>query len=180
LQGERGERGENGDPGKLPTVHEWVADEISYHGDVVTCDGGTWQARKDTAQKPPHRDWVLLAAPGRAAVTPIVRGTFDLAQQYSALNIVALNGSSFIARRDDPGECPGDGWQLIASAGRAGKPGPKGERGEQGPRGLPGTSIVRGEIDRKTYTLTLILSDGGELPIPCRGFFEQYHEESDG
>jgi hypothetical protein len=110
-----------------------------------------------------------------------VRGTFDLAQQYDALNIVALNGSSFIARWNDPGECPGDGWQLIASAGRAGKPGPKGERGEQGPRGLSGVSaIVRGEIDRKTYTMKLIMSDGSEVLIPCRGFFEQYHEESDG
>jgi hypothetical protein len=39
---------------------------------------------------------------------------------------------------------------------------------------------VRGEIDRKSYTVKLIMSDGSELPIQCRGFFEQYHEESDG
>ncbi|MCP3475139.1 collagen-like protein [Bradyrhizobium sp. CCGUVB1N3] len=103
-----------------------------------------------------------------------------MAQSYDALNIVALNGSSFIARWNDPGECPGDGWQLIASCGRAGKPGPKGERGEQGPRGLPGPSLVRGEIDRKTYTMKLIMSDGSEVQLHCRGFFEQYHEESDG
>jgi hypothetical protein len=91
---------------------------------------------------------------------------------------VALNGSSFIARCNDPGECSGDGWQLIASCGRAGKPGPKGDRGEQGLRGAPGISILRGEVDR--FTLKLITSDGGAIEIPCRRMFEQYHEESNG
>jgi hypothetical protein len=161
-------------------VREWAADEISYRSDVVSCEGGTWQAQKDTAQKPPHRDWLPIASAGRAAVTPIIRGTFDLAQSYDALNIVALNGSSFIARHNEPGECPGDGWQLIASAGRAGKPGPKGERGEQGQRGSPGATLVRGEIDRATYTMKLIMSDGSEIQLHCRGFFEQYNEESHG
>jgi hypothetical protein len=176
----QGERGEAGDPGALPMVRAWVADEISYRGDVVTCDGGTWQAQKDTAQKPPHRDWLSLALAGRDAVSPIVRGTFDLAQSYAALNIVALNGSAFIARWDEPGECPGDGWQLIASAGRAGKPGPKGERGDKGERGPSGLTILRGEIDRASYTMKLIMSDGSAVSVHCRGFFEQYHEESDG
>jgi hypothetical protein len=161
-------------------VRAWVEDEISYRGDVVFCEGGTWQAQKDTAQKPPHRDWLPIASAGRSAVSPIVRGTFDLAQHYDALHIVALNGSSFIARRDDPGECPGDGWQLIASCGRAGKPGPKGDRGERGERGLPGPSVLRGEIDPESYTLKLIMSDGSELPILCRDLFIQYHEDANG
>ena len=123
---------------------------------------------------------MCIAAAGRAAVFPVVRGTFDLAEHYAALNIVALNGSAFIARCDDPGECPGDGWQLIASAGRAGKPGPKGERGEQGPRGMSGASLVRGEVDSANYTMKLIMSDGSEVQLNCRGFFEQYHGESNG
>jgi len=161
-------------------VRAWIEDEISYRGDVVVCDGSTWQAQKDTAQKPPHRDWLPLALAGRAAVSPVIRGTFDLAQSYDALNIVALNGSSFIARYDNPGECPGDGWQLLVSAGRAGKPGPKGERGERGERGPAGPGVVRGEIDRKTYTMKLIMSDGSELAIPCRDLFIQYHEDANG
>jgi hypothetical protein len=156
-----------------------MEDEIFYASDVVSCDGGTWQARKDTSKKPPHADWRPLALPGRDAVFPEIRGTYREGEAYRHLNIIALNGSSFIARHDDPGPCPGDGWQLIASAGRAGKPGPKGERGEQGLRGLSGVSVVRGEIDRKTYTLKLIMSDGNEVPVPCRGFFEQYHDESE-
>ena len=179
-QGERGDKGEKGDPGLLPMVRAWIEDEISYRGDVVVCDGSTWQAQKDTAQKPPHRDWLPLALAGRNAASPVVRGTFDLAQHYDALNIVALNGSSFMAKCDDPGECPGDGWQLIASCGRAGKPGPKGDRGERGERGAAGPSVLRGEIDRKTYTMKLIMADGTELPIPCRDLFIQYHEDANG
>jgi hypothetical protein len=66
---------------------------------------------------------------------PKISGTYREGESYVFLNIVALNGSSFIARRDDPGSCPGDGWQLIASAG---KPGLKGKRGEPGPRGERG------------------------------------------
>jgi hypothetical protein len=112
-------------------------------------------------------------------VSPKIKGTYRDDETYQHLDIVALNGSSFMARHDDPGACPGDGWQLIASAGRQGKPGLKGERGEAGPRGVSGASIARGEIDRKTYTLKLIMSDGSEVPVPCRGFFEQYHEESE-
>ena len=101
------------------------------------------------------------------------------------MNIVALNGSSFIARADNPGPCPGDGWQLIASAGRPGKPGPKGDRGEagaRGERGLPGPSgptILAWKIDRENYTLQPIMSDGSEVePAPIRGLFEQFHSEA--
>jgi integrin beta 3 len=177
-QGLRGDKGEQGASGLLPMVRAWIADGISYRGDVVICDGGTWQAQKDTAQKPPHRDWLPLCAAGRDATSPVVRGTFDPEQRYGALNIVAMNGSSFIARCDDPGECPGDGWQLIVSCGRAGKPGPKGERGE---RGLPGAMIVRWSVDRAAYSITPVMSDGSTgAAVNVRAIFEQYHEDSDG
>jgi hypothetical protein len=180
-EGPRGEKGDKGDPGELPMARACVHGEISYAGDVVTCDGGTWQAKNDTPQKPPHADWTPLALPGRNAVTPAVRGTFDLASCYDALNIVALNGSAFIARWNDPGECPGDGWQLIASAGRVGKPGIKGERGEPGApseRGPPGLTIESWRLDPERYSLTPILQGGHEgPPVNLRRFFEQYHEE---
>jgi hypothetical protein len=120
---ERGQKGDKGDPGELPMVRAWSEDDVSYLGDVVTCEGGTWQARKDTSKKPPHRDWVPLALPGRDAVSPTIRGTYREGETYGHLEVVALNGSSFIARHDDPGLCPGEGWQLIASAGRAGSQG---------------------------------------------------------
>jgi hypothetical protein len=36
------------------------------------------------------------------------------------LDIVTFDKSSFIARHDEPGPCPGDGWQLIAAHGARG------------------------------------------------------------
>jgi hypothetical protein len=107
-------------------------------------------------------------------VSPTIRGTYHEGETYCHLEVVALNGSSFIARHDDPGLCPGEGWQLIASAGRVGKPGQKGERGE---KGEAGPRIVGCEIDRASYTLTLILSDKSKVALQVRGLFEQYHDE---
>ena len=101
------------------------------------------------------------------------------------LEIVALNGSSFIAKIDEPGPCPGDGWQLIASAGKPGKPGMKGDRGEAGPKGekgeagLPAVHIVGWRIDRKRYHIYPVMSDSREgKPIEMRELFVQYNEES--
>jgi hypothetical protein len=115
----------------------------------------------------------------------MIRGTFRECETYSFLNIVALNGSSFIARRDDPGPCPGDGWQLIASAGRPGKPGPKGKRGELGQRGkhgLPGQAaptILLWQIDCERYQATPLMSDGTEGPtLELRPLFDQFHNEA--
>jgi hypothetical protein len=180
-RGERGQKGEKGDPGELPMARAWVDGEISYASDVVTADGGTWQAKKDTAQKPPHADWTPLALPGRDAVTPAVRGTYCESEAYGQLDIVALNGSAFVARADDPGPCPGDGWQLIASAGRAGKPGPKGERGERGLPSQAGPKILGWQIDPERYQAKAVMSDGGEGPVlELRPLFEQYHMESSG
>lgn len=57
--------------------------------------------------------------------SPSVQGTFDPKKTYRALDVVALNGASFTARRDNPGPCPGAGWQLSAAQGKSGKPGPR-------------------------------------------------------
>ena len=172
--GEPGQKGDKGDPGELPMIRAW-SDEIFYGGDVVTCEGGTWQARKDTSKKPPHCDWTPLALPGRDAAFPVIKGTYREGETYGFLNIVALNGSSFIARRDNPERCPGDGWQLIASMGRTGKPGVKGERGERGP---PGLNIQNWNLEPEKYLLTPMMQDGHEGPATnLRPFFERYDEE---
>jgi hypothetical protein len=179
-EGPSGPPGEPGPPGRIEGVRAYVEDVVNYEGDIVVCEGSTYLAKRDTSRAPPHADWACIAAAGRDAKMPKVCGTYREGETYKYLEIVALGGSSFVARADDPGPCPGDGWQLLASAGRAGKPGPKGERGEPGPRGErgpAGPAVLRGEIDRKTYTLKLMTADG-EIAVPCRGFFEQYHEES--
>jgi hypothetical protein len=180
-RGEQGPCGEAGPPGKIANIQAYVEDAIHYRGDVVAHLGGTFQAKCDTAKAPPHADWACIAAAGRDARMPKVCGTYREGETYKYLDIVALNGGSFVARADDPGPCPGVGWQLLVSAGRAGKPGPKGEHGEPGPRGErgpAGPSVLSGEIDRESYTMKLIMSDGSEVPLHCRGFFEQYHSET--
>jgi hypothetical protein len=176
--GPAGPRGEQGPPGKLPLVKLWAPETVFYTGDVVACDGGMFQARRDTGQPPSHADWRCLAASGRDGNSIAVRGTFDEAADYQRLDIVALNGGSFIALKDAPGPCPGSGWQLLAGPGKRGAAGEKGERGSSGPQGDPGSSgatIRDWKIDRARYVATPVMSDGSEGPrLELRGLFEQF------
>jgi hypothetical protein len=182
--GEKGDSGDPGPPGRLPIARVFVPDTVHYAGDAVTHAGALWQATKDTGQAPPHADWICLAADGQDGIAPTIRGTYDPAGIYARLDIVALNSSSFIARKDQPGSCPGEDWQLIVSAGKQGRPGPsgaKGERGEPGSKGGPGAptpTILAWKIDRESYTVTPIMSDASEVPaIEMRALFEQFHDE---
>ena len=152
---------ENGKDGKLPIVKEW-SDRVHYAGEVVTFEGSTYQAGCDTGRAPPHDDWVCIAAagqPGADARSPRVRETWsDQVKDYRELEIVALNGAGFIARRDNPGPCPGDGWQIIAMQGKPGKPGER-VKGDPGPAGPRVASI---EIDDQGL-LTLANADGSTV-----------------
>jgi hypothetical protein len=176
--GKPGPRGEQGPPGALPLVKLWAPETVYYEGDLVAYDGGTFQARRDTGQPPSHADWTCLATAGRDGKTIAVRGTFDQSASYRRLDVVALNGSSFVALKDAPGPCPGPGWQLIASQGRRGAAGEKGERGPPGPRGDAGASgatIRDWKIDRARYVATPVISDGSEgPPLKLRELFEQF------
>jgi hypothetical protein len=179
--GPPGPPGTPGAPGKLPIVKLWQPESVSYEAQVVSYGGATYQALRDTAQKPGGSDWICLAMPGRDAITPEVRGTYKEGEQYGKLNIVMLNGSSFIARCDDPGECPGPNWQALSLVGKRGPAGPKGDRGEQGPRGpegAPGAIIAHWELDPTNYTARAIMSDGSIAgTLDLRVMFERYHTE---
>jgi hypothetical protein len=72
---------------------------------------------------------------------------------------VSFNGSEWIAKQDDPGDLPGDGWML----------------GAQGKRGKPGASIASAQIDG--FNLKLMMSDGASVRIDLTKMFETYHEE---
>ena len=176
--GPSGPRGEEGPPGKLPIVKLWTPETVYYAGDVVAYDGGTFQAQRDTGQPPSHAHWICLAAAGRDGKTIAVRGTFDESAEYHRLDVVALNGGSFIALKDAPGPCPGSGWQLIASQGKRGAAGEKGERGAQGPQGNPGLSgaTIRGwKINREKYLAMPLMSDGRDgPPLELLGLFQQF------
>jgi len=168
-QGERGEpgaageRGAEGAPGKLPRVAEWQ-DRVYREAEVVTLAGGVWQAARDTGKAPPHEDWTCIVAAGRdgadgRSLNP--RATWSPDETYARLDIVALDGGAFVARRDDPGPCPGDGWQLLAMRGKPGRPGEKGDsvKGDRGPPGPPVASI---DLD-ETGMVTIENADGSRV-----------------
>jgi hypothetical protein len=201
LPGERGEAGpigppgepgipgpcgEKGHPGKLPLVKAYRPDEVHYAGEVVVHDASAYQAQRDTARAPLNdRDWICIAAAGREGVdgrSPTVRGTFDPKATYTRLDIVAFDKGSFIARYDEPGSCPGDGWQLIAAEGARGEkgsPGPRGAQGAKGEKGDPAPTIAGWQIDRPNYQAIPVMSDGTEgPPLALRGLFKQFDDET--
>lgn len=158
--GPQGERGIEGAVGKLPAVGEWE-DHVYRESDVVTSAGAVYQAVRDTGKGPPHADWRRIVGAGRdgsdgRSLNP--RSTWSADETYARLDIVALDGGAFVARRDDPGPCPGDGWQLMAMRGKPGRPGDKGDsvKGDKGDRG-PSVSAI--EID-DNGVVTVTNADG--------------------
>ena len=124
-------------PGRLAAVKAWT-DGVHYDGDIVTLDGSTFQAIRDTGRQPPHDDWVCIAQAGRPGDDGrsfAIRGTWEPDGLYRELDVVAMNGASFVAKSDYPGPCPGDGWQLMSAQGKRGKQGEEGPKGNPGPKG---------------------------------------------
>jgi hypothetical protein len=174
-------------PGKLPVSKIWRPESVTYEGEVVSYDGSLYQARKDTAQSPGGLDWVCVARAGRDGCdgrTPHVCGTYDVYKKYEQLDVVTCDGAAFIARRDDPGICPGDGWQLLSgkgSRGSRGETGPCGEKGERGPPGKAAPTVVNWTLDRKNYRAIPTMSDGrAGTPLELRELFEQFLLETNG
>jgi hypothetical protein len=156
-----------------PRVHPYVEDKVHYEGELVTHEGSTYQALCDTGHAPPDEEhWICVAAGGLDGLSFRVRGTYQPGEPYSRFDVVALNGGSFVARRNNPGPCPGDDWQALCFQGKKGPAGPKGDRGERGP---PGPSIKGFELEPERYTLILNQSDGTSVCINLRPMFEAYH-----
>jgi len=82
-----------------------------------------------------------------------IRGTHDPKAEYFANDLVAKDGASFVAKRNNPGPLPGDGWQLLARQGQRGVAGERGAPGRDAPR------ITGWIVDRSTYRVTPRLSD---------------------
>lgn len=139
----------NGKDGKLPIIKSWE-DRVYYEGEVCSLDGATYQASVDTGRSPPDKDWTCIAAKGRDGADALqidICGTFDAERAYRRLSVVMLNGASFVAKHDEPGPCPGEGWQMMA---------------QQGKRGAPGTVT---KADRGTKPLNMAVSDDGVLTL---------------
>jgi hypothetical protein len=178
-----GAPGPAGPPGKLEIVKDHVEGRVYYERDLVVAgDGALYQADEDTAATPPHTDWRCVTRAGRDGKDAFnfrIEGTYDPDAKYRRLSIVMLNGSSFVARHDDPGPCPGDGWQLFTSVGKRGQQGPKGERGERGPTGplaiAPRIASIEHDAD---YNLIILYTDNSCDTIPLRPAFEQFLMEA--
>jgi hypothetical protein len=155
-----------------PQIHAYV-EGVHYGGELVAYEGSTYQARCDTARAPTDEaHWTCVAAGGLDGRSLRIRGTYKAEEKYSQLDVVALNGGSFVARRSDPGICPGDRWQAIAFQGKKGSAGPKGDRGE---RGRTGASFTAWALDVTNYRAIPFTNDGLVGPVlDLRPFFEQY------
>lgn len=160
--GPSGDKGERGPPGLLRAAKPYMPG-VHYDGDIVTLDGGTWQAQRDTAEAPPHSDWIAIAAKGQEGAGFNVRGTYSADKNYARMDVVMLNGSSFTALTDSPKACPGEDWQLLASAGRRGER-VIGERGPKGDKGDPALPVVAIEIDEHGL---LSLTNGDGSVVTC-------------
>jgi hypothetical protein len=189
VRGPRGEPGRDGASivgpegprGKLPAVRAWMRETVYYQGDVATFDGGCYQAKHDTSEPPDNEaHWRCLVSPGRDARSPRVLNTYEAGTRYKALDIVSLNGGAFIARHDNPGVCPGNGWQMIAKQGPRGVAGERGPKGERGPPG-PDAAIVGWRIDRAAFTATPVMTDGTNgVALNLRPLFEEFLEQVAG
>jgi hypothetical protein len=176
-RGETGPRGEAGPPGKLKGVRAYV-EGVHYQGELVAHEGSTYQALCDTGRAPPDEEhWICVAAGGLDGFSFRVKGTYQPGEPYSRLDVVACGGGSLVARRNNPGACPGDDWQALCFQGKKGPVGPKGDRGERGPHG---SSIAACELEPERYTLILNHSDGTSVSINLRPFFQVYDAERCG
>ena len=88
-----------------------------------------------------------------------IRGTHDPKAEYFANDLVAKDGASFVAKRNNPGPLPGDGWQLLARQGQRGVAGERGAPGRDAPR------ITGWVVDRGAFTVAPKLSDGSTGPV---------------
>jgi len=178
-KGDPGERGPEGPAGKLTLIKQWHRG-VHYEADVVSHDGSTYQAQRDTAEEPPHEDWIVLAARGMPGETPYVgeiMGLYKPDKKYRKFDLVQFEGAEWRARKDAPGALPGDDWALCSRQGRAGQPGKQGDRGERGPPGLAAPTIT--EWERRGYEAIPIMSDGSLGPaLDMREFFELYDDEA--
>jgi hypothetical protein len=157
---------------------EWVEARLAERLDQERAYGHDFLAEVIAHLSRDLRDeWTKMLASLRAQRSLEVAGTYDGSVKYRALDVVALNGASFVARIDDPKQCPGADWQLIAAQGKKGAPG---RDGTDGKAGKDAPRITGWVVDAKNYVATPIMSDGSRAPpLELRGLFVQYDKEKE-
>jgi hypothetical protein len=128
-----------------------------------------------------------------------LKGNYDPRTSYAYLDVVVRDSSSFVARRDNPGSCPGDDWQMIACGGKRGATGEKGERGPAGPAPVlvgakfshRGMEIETGSgdaiplfksvaVNPADFSLRFTASDNSTLTISLLPLFQSFHAQTAG
>jgi hypothetical protein len=129
--------------------------------DIVSHGGALWMAQRDTSAAPGESaDWRLAVARGADGVVPYAgaaKGLYDPSAVYRAMDVVSHNGSEWRAKRDDPGDLPGDGWMLSAGKGK------RGDKGDPGRAGKTAPSIAATYVDAAEMTHVITLDDGTEI-----------------
>jgi integrin beta 3 len=173
--GQSGERGEKGDPGESapdPTEKVAAAALEKLREDRLELDEKLFAATRRFERLSAELEERLASitegppgpegTPGRDGadgVTGEARGQYDASETYGKHDRVASNGSEWIAKYDNPGPLPGEGWML----------------GAQGKKGRPGVGIQRAVT--KGYALVLETTDGKAMTLDLRSMFERYDEE---
>jgi hypothetical protein len=174
VPGERGLEGPPGPPGTPPIVRRWEP-RIYDAGAWVVRDGGIFQAQEQTGKEWHQADWLCVVEKPADGRSFEICETYDPNIAYRALSVVTLNNSWFIAKRDNPGPCPGEDWK----SGPVGKRGKDGVPGIRGLPGEPGASQVGWKVDARAYAITPVMSDGSEgAPLVLRDLFEQFLTET--
>jgi hypothetical protein len=159
--GAKGDQGDKGDQGEAGQAIPGPAGRDGIDGK----DGATGERGERGLPGDPGVD-------GRTLFN--IRDTYDAAEKYLMGDVVTVNASWFVARKDEPGPCPGPDWKAGPS-GRKGEPGPRGQRGEPGPV----RDIAAWDIDRKRFTASPVLTDGSKgPPLNLRELFEQFQAEA--
>lgn len=138
------------------------AAKLRYDGLIVSLQAGL-AAIRDGEPGPPGVQGEP-GPPGLSGLSFRIRGTWLGINEYRALDVVALGGASFAARHDDPGPCPGDGWQLIAAQGKRGNQGDRGPAGAKGDQGEAGPPVVALTVSEEG---ALTLTNGDGTTVTC-------------
>lgn len=179
--GPQGERGLQGETGTIADIHVWEQGGVALKGHLYSHNGSTYYAKAITAHAPDddNEAWAIVAQKGDDAYPGAAKGLFNPDEEYRARDCVAHDGSLWMARRDNPGQCPGEGWMLAAKAGSKGKPGEQGPPGPAGPRGATGRGIAgEPELDLKNYRWIIPTTDGEPIILDMKPMFQRFHDET--
>src|SRR5262249_54212137 len=110
---------------------------------------------------------------------PRICGTHSENKIYLQHDIVAKNGGSYIARRDNASTCPGPDWQQLTQPGKTGAKGERGFAGARGPQGESGKTFRTWKIDVENFVAIPLMDNGEQGPrLYLRQFFQRYHDET--